>query len=167
MLDKPFIKLFHTPNSGYVYDVGMNDILRIPENMYQHLMSVLKGQIELDRPNDKELLDSLVVGKPRQDDHAYHQQNTAVIEDKPVPVGIDDVKKHQSRGKYYDLESEKKSIGHLPGPRQNLNKARYLHRKHAYDLPRINKLSPALRLILKCQKGKNSIRKQEKRYDIF
>ena len=41
MADIPFIKLFHTPNSGYFLDVNKNEILPISENSFQYLRAVL------------------------------------------------------------------------------------------------------------------------------
>lgn len=58
-MEKPFIKLFHTPNSGYFYDVGKNDIIRIPENVYQHLSCVVKGTAELDQTDDEEICEMI------------------------------------------------------------------------------------------------------------
>lgn len=58
-MEKPFIKLFHTPNSGYFYDVGKNEIIRIPENVYQHLSCVIKGTAELGQPDDEEICEMI------------------------------------------------------------------------------------------------------------
>lgn len=55
MLEKPFIKLFHSPNNGYFYDVGMNEIIRIPEKVYRHLLRVMEGTILLDQSDDEEV----------------------------------------------------------------------------------------------------------------
>ena len=55
-MDKPFIKLFHTPNSGYFYDVGKNEIIRIPENVYQHLSEVMERHTPLGQTSDKDLV---------------------------------------------------------------------------------------------------------------
>jgi uncharacterized protein len=38
---KPFIKLLRTPNSGYFYDVGKNDIVRIDEKVYSYLNGIM------------------------------------------------------------------------------------------------------------------------------
>ena len=54
ILDKPFIKLFRTPNSGYFYDVGKNEIIRVPDNVFQHLSNVLDGNSILNQPNDED-----------------------------------------------------------------------------------------------------------------
>ena len=56
-MEKPFIKLFHTPNSGYFYDVGKNEIIRIPENTYLHLSEVMDGSAVLDQSDDEEVLE--------------------------------------------------------------------------------------------------------------
>lgn len=56
-MEKPFIKLFHTPNSGYFYDVGKNEIIRIPENVYLHLSEVMDGSAVLDQTDDEDVLE--------------------------------------------------------------------------------------------------------------
>ncbi len=56
-MKKPFIKLFHTPNSGYFYDVGKNEIVRIPEDVYQHLYRVEQGVVELEQPEGEDALE--------------------------------------------------------------------------------------------------------------
>ncbi len=53
-MEKPFIKLFRSPYSGYFYDVGKNDVIRIPDNVYQHLSKVLDGLAYLGQPQDDE-----------------------------------------------------------------------------------------------------------------
>lgn len=53
LLEKPFIKLFHTPNSGYFYDVGKNEIIRIPEEVYMHLSDVMAGKNLLGQSKDE------------------------------------------------------------------------------------------------------------------
>ena len=58
-MEKPFIKLFHTPNSGYFYDVGRNEIIRIPENVYLHLSEVMDGSIMLDQSDDEDVLEMI------------------------------------------------------------------------------------------------------------
>lgn len=58
-MDRPFIKLFHTPNSGYFYDVGKNEIIRIPENVYLHLLEVMDGSTALDQSDDEEVLEMI------------------------------------------------------------------------------------------------------------
>ena len=58
-MEKPFIKLFHTPNSGYFYDVGKNEIIRIPENIYLHLSEVINGSAVLDQSDDEEVLEMI------------------------------------------------------------------------------------------------------------
>lgn len=55
-MEKPFIKLFRTPNSGYFYDVGKNEIIRIPENVYRHLAEVMNGTLELEQAYDDDVL---------------------------------------------------------------------------------------------------------------
>jgi uncharacterized protein len=40
-MDKPFIKLFHTPNAGYFLDVNKDEILPISEDSFQYLNEVL------------------------------------------------------------------------------------------------------------------------------
>lgn len=42
-MDKPFIKLFHTPNSYYFLDVNKNDIIPISETSFNFLSLVLAG----------------------------------------------------------------------------------------------------------------------------
>ena len=59
LLEKPFIKLFHSPNSGYFYDVGKNEILRIPENVYQHLVQVMDGMSSLEKPEDESAIEMI------------------------------------------------------------------------------------------------------------
>ena len=45
----PFIKLLRSPNSGYCYDVGKNEILRIDDNLYQYLAGILEDNpVEVD-----------------------------------------------------------------------------------------------------------------------
>ena len=58
-MEKPFIKLFHSPNSGYFYDVGKNEILRIPENVYQHLVQVMDGMSSLEKPEDESAIEMI------------------------------------------------------------------------------------------------------------
>ena len=58
-MDRPFIKLFHTPNSGYFYDVGKNEIIRIPENVYLHLSEVMAGSAVLDQSDDEAVLEMI------------------------------------------------------------------------------------------------------------
>ncbi len=55
-LEKPFIKLFHTPNSGYFYDVGKNEIIRVPDDVFCHLSNVMDETSILYQPNDKNTL---------------------------------------------------------------------------------------------------------------
>ena len=43
-MDKPFIKLFHTPNSGYFLDVNMNQIIQISKTSYQYLYDLLSDR---------------------------------------------------------------------------------------------------------------------------
>lgn len=66
-MEKPFIKLFHTPNSGYFYDVGKNEIIRIPENVYQHLSCVIQDSAVLGQSDDKDVLEMINAFK----DHGY------------------------------------------------------------------------------------------------
>lgn len=58
-MEKPFIKLFHSPNSGYFYDVGKNEIIRIPENVYSHLVKVMDGTSDLEKSDDTTVLDMI------------------------------------------------------------------------------------------------------------
>lgn len=39
----PFVYLFTTPNSQYAYDVGKNDLIRLSEELYSYLESLLNG----------------------------------------------------------------------------------------------------------------------------
>ena len=55
-MERPFIKLFHTPNSGYFYDVGKNEIIRIPEKVYRHLAEVMNGTAVLEEASDEDVL---------------------------------------------------------------------------------------------------------------
>lgn len=146
MLDKPFIKLFHTPNSGYVYDVGMNDILRIPENMYQHLMSVLKGQIELDRPNDKELLDMVLSlqelgylssNKPQKIQHPATEIVPLLLDRSIDKITLQLTQDCNFRCKYciYSDEINQKQRSHAPKVMslETAKKAILYYRDHAID----------------------------------
>ena len=55
-MEKPFIKLVHSPNSGYFYDVGKNEIIRIPERLYSHLVNVMEGTSLLEQPYDEKTM---------------------------------------------------------------------------------------------------------------
>lgn len=43
MKGKPFIKLFHTPNSAYFLDINKNEIIQIDEATYLYLENEVKG----------------------------------------------------------------------------------------------------------------------------
>ena len=58
-MEKPFIKLFHSPNSGYFYDVGKNEIIRIPESVYLHLVEVMEGRSALGQSDDIPVLEMI------------------------------------------------------------------------------------------------------------
>ena len=58
-METPFIKLFHTPNSGYFYDVGKNEIIRIPKNVYLHLLEVMDGSTSLEQSDDEDVLEMI------------------------------------------------------------------------------------------------------------
>ena len=42
-MNKPFIKLIRSPNSGYFYDVGKNEVLRISDDTYCYLNALLSN----------------------------------------------------------------------------------------------------------------------------
>jgi uncharacterized protein len=44
MDNKPFIKLFHTPNAGYFLDVNKDELLPISEGSFQYLKAVLSDE---------------------------------------------------------------------------------------------------------------------------
>ncbi len=83
-MEKPFIKLFHTPNSGYFYDVGKNEIIRIPENVYLHLLEVMDGAAVLDQSDDVDVLEMIESFKElgylssKRPKRIYHSATTAV-----------------------------------------------------------------------------------------
>lgn len=43
-MDKPFIKLFHTPNAAYFLDVNKDVILPISESSFQYLKAVVSDE---------------------------------------------------------------------------------------------------------------------------
>ena len=43
-MDKPFIKLFHTPNNGYFLDVNKNELVRVSGSSYEFLSSIMSGK---------------------------------------------------------------------------------------------------------------------------
>lgn len=52
-MDKPFIKLFHTPNAGYFLDVNKDEIVRISEGSFLYLKAVLCDNADgLDLPEE-------------------------------------------------------------------------------------------------------------------
>jgi len=40
----PFVKLLHTPISGYFYDVGKNEIIRVDDKVYNYLQYLMQGK---------------------------------------------------------------------------------------------------------------------------
>jgi uncharacterized protein len=58
-MDKPFIKLFHTPNAGYFLDVNKDEILPISEGSFKYLNAVLLDKdTGLDMPEELAVLNS-------------------------------------------------------------------------------------------------------------
>jgi uncharacterized protein len=52
-MDKPFIKLFHTPNAGYFLDVNKDEILSVSEGSFQYLKAVSCDKADgLDMPEE-------------------------------------------------------------------------------------------------------------------
>jgi hypothetical protein len=54
-MEKPFVKLFHTPNKGYFLDVKKDEILPISEGSFQYLNAVL-----FDKANSLDMPEELV-----------------------------------------------------------------------------------------------------------
>ncbi|MFZ2538235.1 MAG: hypothetical protein WAX04_04990 [Oscillospiraceae bacterium] len=42
--EKPFIQLFHTPNSGYFFDVNKNEIVKVDEDVFNYLYCVMRSE---------------------------------------------------------------------------------------------------------------------------
>lgn len=52
-MGKPFIKLLHTINSGYFYDVNRNELVEVSDEGYQYLQNVLEDRAVMeDAPED-------------------------------------------------------------------------------------------------------------------
>ena len=51
-MGKPFIKLLHTINAGYFYDVNRNQIVDMSEESYQYLENLLADQAVGEEPEE-------------------------------------------------------------------------------------------------------------------
>ncbi|MCL2052366.1 MAG: Cys-rich peptide radical SAM maturase CcpM [Lachnospiraceae bacterium] len=52
MNDKPFVKLFKSPNDFYMFDVNRNDIVKISKELYLYLLDLLYGlESEISKPS--------------------------------------------------------------------------------------------------------------------
>lgn len=56
-MHKPFIHLFHTPNSWYLYDVNTSEIINISEAAYSYLQEVITSDNSVELALPQELVD--------------------------------------------------------------------------------------------------------------
>ena len=56
-MDRPFIQLFHTPNSGYFLDVNRNEFIPVTQLSFQYLREVMSGKRGFDDSAPEELRD--------------------------------------------------------------------------------------------------------------
>lgn len=57
IVERPFIQLFRTPNSGYFLDVNRNEFIPVAEAAFQHLREVMSGKRGFDDSAPQELRD--------------------------------------------------------------------------------------------------------------
>ena len=48
--DTPYIQLFTSPNSYYVFDVNRNELLELDEDSYTYLLDLLAGRETAEAP---------------------------------------------------------------------------------------------------------------------
>ena len=150
-MDRPFIKLFHTPNSGYFYDVGKNEIVRIPENVYQHLSCVVKGTAELDQSDDEEICEMiesfkdmgyLSTRRPKKIQHSATAMIPLLLDRCIDKITLQLTQDCNFRCKYciYSEERNKKqrSHAHKSMPLETAKEAILFYRNHSVDSNMIN-----------------------------
>ena len=145
-MEKPFIKLFRTPNSGYFYDVGKNEIIRIPENVYQHLAEVMNGNAELEQSSDEDVLqmiDSfrelgyLSVKKPEKIRHSATAMLPLLLDRCIDKITLQVTQDCNFRCKYCiyseDKNFKQRSHAHKTMTLETAKKAILFYRDHAVD----------------------------------